>query len=85
MRAGLRSRYGKSQEIGSIFLTTTLYHLIEAVQEEVGPEEDALVTEIVSDLLHSGKVSYKGTLKSEDLIEHEGDLDFKGHRKVMGA
>lgn len=35
---------------------TDLYHLIEAIQEEVSPGGDALVVAIVSDLLRSGRV-----------------------------
>jgi hypothetical protein len=35
---------------------TNLYHLIEAIQEEVSPGGDALVVEVVSGLLHSRRV-----------------------------
>jgi len=44
--------------LGSKTVTTktNLYSLIEAVQEEVSPGGDALVVEIVSDLLHSRRV-----------------------------
>ena len=35
---------------------TDLYHLIEAIQEEVSPGGDALVVKVVSDLLHSRRV-----------------------------
>lgn len=35
---------------------TNLYRLIEAIQEEVPPEEDALVIAVVSHLLGTGKI-----------------------------
>ena len=35
---------------------TNLYHLIEAIQEEVSPGGDALVVAVVSHLLRSGRV-----------------------------
>ena len=43
---------GESRGIpGSRSITTTLYALVEAVMEEVGPEEDTLVTRVVMGLL----------------------------------
>ena len=39
---------------GSNTVKTTLYDLVEAVSEEVGPGEDKLVAEIVSGLIGSG-------------------------------
>lgn len=42
-------------------ITTTLYDLFEAIQSEVGPEDDALVTATVMDLLASGRVKFVNT------------------------
>jgi hypothetical protein len=39
----------------SIAFETTLYDLIEAVNEEVQPEEDQLVPFIVKDMLNTGR------------------------------
>ena len=41
----------KEQE--SVIITTTLYDLIEAINSEVSPEEDALVIATVMDLFKS--------------------------------
>jgi hypothetical protein len=41
----------------TITTKTTLYRLIEAVQEEVPPGEDALVVAVVSHLLSTGRIS----------------------------
>ena len=40
--------------------TTTLYDLIAAIQEVVGPEEDALVVATVWHLLRSGRLIWLG-------------------------
>jgi len=37
---------------------TTLYELVEAIEEEVKPEENWLVPEIVSNLFNSGKIRF---------------------------
>jgi hypothetical protein len=39
----------------------TLAHLITAIQDVVGPEDDALVVAIVRHLLRSGRVTWSGT------------------------
>ena len=41
-------------------LTTTLYELLTAIQEVVGPEEDALVVATVRHLLQSGRLTWIG-------------------------
>jgi len=41
-------------------LTTTLYALLAALQEVVGPEEDALVVATVRHLLQSGRLTWRG-------------------------
>jgi len=41
-----------------ITTTTSLYELIEAVQNAVGPENDDLVVAIVMDLLRSGRIKF---------------------------
>jgi hypothetical protein len=40
----------------TITTKTNLYRLIEAVQEEVSPGDDALVVAVVSDLLSTGRI-----------------------------
>ena len=35
---------------------TTLYELLEAIEEEIKPEEDWMVSEIVLNLFNSGKI-----------------------------
>ena len=47
----------KEQE--SVIITTTLYDLIEAINSEVSPEEDALVIATVM-ALQSGRVRFLG-------------------------
>jgi hypothetical protein len=41
---------------------TTLYDLVEALQRQVGPDEDHLVVATVMHLLHSGRVTFLGEL-----------------------
>jgi hypothetical protein len=41
-------------------LATTLYELLAAIQEVVGPEEDALVVATVRHLLQSGRLTWLG-------------------------
>jgi hypothetical protein len=48
----------KAQE--PVIITTTLYDLIEAINSEVSPEEDALVIATVMALLNSGRVRFLG-------------------------
>lgn len=42
--------------------TTTLYELIEALQNEVGPEHDDLIVAIVVDLFRSQRIRFLHTL-----------------------
>jgi hypothetical protein len=49
-------------------LVTTLYDLIEAIQETLEPEEDTMVTPIVMHLLQCGRVSFHGNL--EEWADH---------------
>ena len=44
----------------SLRLTTTLYELLAAIQNVVGPEEDALVVATVRHLLQSGRLTWLG-------------------------
>jgi hypothetical protein len=39
---------------------TTLYDLVEALQRQVGPDEDHLVVATVMHLLQSGRVTFRG-------------------------
>lgn len=41
-------------------ITTTLYELMEAVQEEVSPNEEGLVARVVADLMNSGRIRFTG-------------------------
>jgi hypothetical protein len=41
-------------------LVTTLYELLTAIQEVVGPEEDALVVATMQHLLQSGRLTWLG-------------------------
>jgi hypothetical protein len=41
-------------------LTTTLYELLAAIQEVVGPDEDALLVATVRHLLQSGRLTWLG-------------------------
>ena len=47
-------------ETRSTAMTTTLYDLIEAVNEEVPPEKDGLAIGIVLHLIERGKVRFHG-------------------------
>jgi hypothetical protein len=42
----------------STTVTTTLYELIEAVQNKIGPENDELVVATVMSLLHAGRATF---------------------------
>ena len=45
---------------------TTLYELIKAFSEEVGPGEDWLVAEAVLDLLGNGRIRFLGPKRSNN-------------------
>jgi hypothetical protein len=49
-------------------ITTTLYDLIEAINTEVAPDEDELVTATVVHMLNSGRVKFLGDLKDHKVI-----------------
>ena len=46
---------GSVHAVGGI-VNTTLYELIEAINEELEPEDDWLVTDTVLDLIETGKI-----------------------------
>jgi hypothetical protein len=48
-------------------ITTTLYDLMEAVQEEVSPDEEGLVTRVVADLFNSGRIRLAGNAEGLDV------------------
>lgn len=41
---------------------TTMYELIEAISDQVQPEEDRLVVEAVLDLIDTGQVKFLGSI-----------------------
>ena len=47
-------------------IETNLFELIGAINEEVAPGEDWMVTEIVSDLMETGKISFLGFRKNNN-------------------
>ena len=49
---------------------TTLYDLIEAISDQVQPEQDWLVVEAVLDLIDTGRVKIPGSI--EESISPEG-------------
>jgi len=46
---------GSVHDVGAM-VNTTLYELIEAINEELEPEDDWLVTDTVLDLIETGKI-----------------------------
>jgi hypothetical protein len=48
-------------------ITTTLYDLMEAVQEEVSPDEEGLVARVVADILNSGRIRFVGDADGLDV------------------
>ncbi len=42
------------------YITTTLYELIEAINEELQPGEEELVGKVVLDLAERGKITFAG-------------------------
>ena len=55
-------------------INTTLYELIEAISDEVQPEEDKLVSETVLHLLNSNRIRY---LDAAPAIKKKSDLSEK--------
>ena len=50
-------------------ITTTLYDLIEAINTEVGPDEDHLVTAAVMHLINSGRARFVGSRKTLTVVD----------------
>jgi len=48
---------------GSTTIETTLYELIEAINEQVQPGEDRLVVETVLDLIDTGQITLPDTMR----------------------
>jgi hypothetical protein len=49
-------------DIRGRYIHTTLYDLIEALYDQVGPGEEALVLAIIIDMVRSGRLVFHGTL-----------------------
>jgi len=49
-------------------ITTTLYDLVEAVNMEVSPAEDRLVTAAVMHLINSGRARFVGSRKTLTIV-----------------
>ena len=47
----------------STTIETTLYELIEAINEQVQPGEDRLVVETVLDLIDTGQITFPGSMR----------------------
>jgi len=54
---------GVSQHRPATVITTILYDVVEAVQEEVSPGEEGLVAEVVADLFNAGLIQLVGNAK----------------------
>lgn len=50
-------------------ITTTLYDLVAALNAEVGPEDDHLVTAAVMHLINSGRTRFIGSRKQVQIVE----------------
>jgi hypothetical protein len=51
-----------------VHITTTLYDLVEAVNAEVGPDEDRLVTAAVMHLINSSRARFVGSRKTLTVV-----------------
>ena len=49
-----------SRHQSTTIFTTTLYDVVEVVQEEVSSDEEGLVAEVVADLVNSGRIRFTG-------------------------
>ena len=71
---GIKSLFEKSIGIRRLqqyeVTQTTLYKLLEAIIDEVRPEENKLVTEIVIHLIHTGRIRFLKNTKKADIIFH---------------
>jgi hypothetical protein len=54
---------GRQGEATPLCLTTTLYDLIAAIQDELSPDDDALVVASVVHLLRSGRLTWLGNTR----------------------
>lgn len=48
-------------------ITTTLYDVIQAVEEELSSQEERLVAEVVADLFNSGRIRFAGNPEGLDV------------------
>ena len=51
-----------------VYITTTLYDLVEAIGAEVGPDEDDLVTAAVMHLMNSSRARFVGSRKTLTVV-----------------
>ena len=58
---GARMARGRREDALPARLTTTLYALLAALQDVVGPDNDLLVVATVVHLLRSGRLTFLGT------------------------
>jgi hypothetical protein len=62
------SRHTYEQESGpSVFIQTTLYELINAINEAIAPGEEDLVVPLVLHLVQVGRVAFLGVLSNDDV------------------
>ena len=66
-------------------IETTLYELIEAVEEEVQPEEDGLIAETVLRLLDTGQVKFLGDAPNREDNSFEMLSTKKEQQRVCSA
>ena len=52
-----------------VSITTTLYDLVEAINAEVGPDEDRLVTAALMHLINSSRVRFVGSRKTLTIVD----------------
>ncbi|MBM3223670.1 MAG: hypothetical protein FJZ47_07720 [Candidatus Tectomicrobia bacterium] len=50
-------------------ITTTLYDLVAALNEEVDPEDDALVTAAMVHLINANRARFAGSRKRLEIVE----------------
>lgn len=65
----------------SVMIRTTLYDLIEAIGEEVKPEEGGLVVLTLAHMLDSGRCRLRGDLESLSELCSEKKKDLSGNEK----
>jgi hypothetical protein len=57
-----------SKSHNSVAIQTTLYNLIAALDDEVGPDEEAVLTATVAHLLNTHRVTCTGSMKGYRLV-----------------